>query len=134
MKTPRELLLNHHRDAESELDAVRRAAVAIVNKTEPEIASLSLCDFLRSLRWHFAGLSAIWVFIMFLHLNTGYSPGMIASVTSMKPAPPQVIMASLRENRRQLYEMIEPYTADAESREHSLPKPRSDRRTETAIA
>jgi hypothetical protein len=134
MKTPRELLLNHHREAESKLDAVRRAALATVKKIEPENSSMSLHDFLRSLRWHLASVSAIWLFIMFLHLDTGPAPSMMASASPMKPAPPQVIMASLRENRRQLYQMIEPLFLAPESRNHSVPKPRSDRRVEIVVA
>ena len=134
MKTPRELLLNHHRKAESRLNAVRRTALATIKHQEPESSPMSLRDFLRSLRWHFAGISALWLFIMFLHLDTGRAPAMMASVPPSKPASPQVIMASLRENRRLLHEMIEPNVSDSASGERHLPKPRSDRRVETAVA
>jgi len=134
MKTPRELLLDHHRKAEPRLDAVRRTALATIKQNEPKSSPISLRDFLRSLRWHFASISAIWLFIMFLHLDMGHAPTMMASVPPIKPASPQVIMASLRENRRLLYEMIEPRASDSASGEHHLPKPRSDRRVETAVA
>jgi hypothetical protein len=134
MKTPRELLLDHHRKAESRLDAVRRTALATIEKNEPESSPISLRDFFRSLRWHFAGISAVWLFIMFLHLDMGHAPTIMASVPPIKPASPQVIMASLRENRRLLYEMIEPHVSDGASGEQHLPKPRSDRRVETAVA
>jgi hypothetical protein len=133
MKTPRELLLKHHRNAEPELDGARRAALAAVKKAEPESVPMSLHAFLRSLRWHLAGLSALWIFILFLHVNTGSAPAMIASIPPIKPASPQVIMASLRENRRQLYQLIDPLFSNAESRDHSLSKPRSDRRVEIVV-
>jgi hypothetical protein len=133
MKTPRELLLKHHRSAEPELNAIRQAALATVKKTTAKVASASLLDFLRPLRWHFAGLGAIWLLIMFLHLDTGRPTAMMAAVPPIKPASPKVIIASLRENRRQLYEMIGP-NFDAEPRTFFLPKPHSDRRAETAIA
>jgi hypothetical protein len=134
MKTARELLLNHHRDAELELNAARHAALATLKKIEPESAPMSWYNFLRSFRWHFASMSAIWLFIVFLHADTGRAPAMMASVPPTKPASPQVILASLRENRRQLYEMIDPRAADSESRKRFFPTPRSDRRTETVIA
>jgi len=108
--------------------------LATIEKNEPESSPMSLLDFLRSLRWHFAGISAIWLFIMFLHLNSGRAPTMMASVPSIKPASPRIIMASLRENRRQINEMIEPPSTDNEPRNQYLPKPRSDRRVETAVA
>ena len=134
MKTPRELLLDQHRKVESRLDAIRRTALATIKQNEPESSPVSMLDFLRSLRLHLASISAIWLFIMFLHLDTGRAPAMMASVPPIKPASPQVIMASLRENRRLLYEMIEPRASDSASDEHHLPKPRSDRRVETAVA
>jgi hypothetical protein len=134
MKTPRELLLDHHRKVESRLDAIRRTALATVKSTEPQSAPMSLRDFLRSLRWHFASISAIWLFILFLHLDTGRSSSMMASVPPIMPASPRIIMASLRENRRQLNEMIEPLSSDSEPRKQYPLKPRSDRRTETVIA
>ena len=134
MKTPRELLLKHHREAEPRLDAIRRDALAILATAQAESTPMQFVDFFRSLRWHLAGLAAVWLFIAILHLDTGHAPLMAASTPRSKIPPPQIIMAALRENRRQLFEMIEPHSADAESRGFFVPKPRSEAPAETFIA
>ena len=134
MKTPRELLLEHHQKAQPRLDAIRRNALTRLSTAPAESAPLRLTDFFRSLRWHLAGLTAIWLFIAILHLDTAHAPLMTASAPRSKIPPPQVIMAALRENRRQLFEMIEPHSADAEPRGFFVPKPRSEAPTEALIA
>jgi len=134
MKTPREILFERHRAAESRLDAVRRKAIAGLEKECAESPSFCLRDFLRSLRWHLAGMSAVWLFIAFLHLNASGERPMMASVPAVKIPAPEIILASLRDNRRQLFEMIESQPSDGEHRNYFLPKPRSDRRTETLVA
>jgi hypothetical protein len=130
MKTPREILLGRHRAAEPKLGAVRRAALAAMEKREPEGVPVSWREWLHSFRWHAAGLSAAWVFILLLHLDADRAPGMMAAIPAARIPPPQVIMASLRENRRQLSEMIEPDAPVARRQEIFKPGPRSERRME----
>ena len=134
MKTPRELLLERHRMAQSKLDAIRREALASVEKVVPERSSISLRDVMRSLRWHLVGMSAIWLFVLVLHLNTNPGPQMMATIPPAKMPPPQVIMVSVRENRRQLAEMMDAGPPATEHHEPFLPKPRSEWRGETLTA
>jgi hypothetical protein len=132
MKTPRELLFERHRHAQPKLDALRRETLAAT--TKPVQPAMSLRDMLRSLRWHLAGMSALWALVLFLHLGTGSETSMIASIPPAKIPPPQVVMAALRENRRQLFEMIDARPPENEHRELILPKPRSEWHGETLTA
>ena len=133
MKTPRELLLERHRQVQSKLDAIRREALAPV-KDRRAPAPISLWDVMRSLRWHLAGMSAIWLFVLFLHLDTSPEQQMMATIPPAKTPPPQVIMVSVRENRRQLAEMMDAQPPANEHHEAVLPKPRSEWRGETLMA
>ena len=144
MKTPREILFKRHRAAEPRLDALRKMAVASVRdcRSSDDIGSAPLTDrrfnsweFLCSLRWHLAGMSAVWFVVVLLNVSTGRSPTQSAAIPGDKIPPPQVIVASLCENRRQLVEMIQPLESrDAEPAKPRLPGPRSERRSETLAA
>ena len=80
-------------------------------------------------------MSAAWLVIAFLSLNAGHSPGLAASAPVQKIPSAQIIMASLRENRRQLLEMIQPSDSrDAGPQRLILPQPRSQRRYEILTA
>jgi hypothetical protein len=105
-----------------------------MEKTARERSPISWRDVWHSLRWHLAGLSAVWVFVLFLNLDTGRSPQMMANIAPAKIPSPQIIVVSLRENRRQLAEMIDSRPPEKEPRELALPKPRSELRGETLIA
>jgi hypothetical protein len=118
---------------EPKLDAVRRAALATL-ANEPERASTSVRDWLRSFRWHAAGLGAAWLVILLLHVNARSGPGMMAAIPSAKIPSPRVIMASLRENRRQLSEMIEVEAPAAKPLQLFPTRPRSERRRTVFVA
>lgn len=132
MKTPREILLEHHRAATPKLDAIRRDVLGASDEPASR-NSWSWRDFLWPLRWHLAGMSAIWVVIIFMHTGPGYAPRMMASVPPVKRASPQVVLASLRENRRQISEMVGNPTPDADKQKHFLPKPRTERHDDTTM-
>ena len=132
MNTPRDILLRHHRNAQSKLDAIRRAALA--REVAPAQKRIWLHHIFQSLRWHLAGMSAIWLFVFILRADTGQSSPMVASIPSAKIPSPRVLMVSLRENRRLLSEMIGDPPRDGEGRELIVPKPRSERRREFSIA
>ncbi len=134
MKTPQELLLKRHRETQSKLDAIRREVLAPVEQKQRERSPISLRDMFRSLRWHLAGMSAVWVFVLLLHVDTSRTPQMNASLSNAKIPSPQVILVSLRDHRRQLSEMIEARPAENAPHDLFLPKPRSDRRGETLTA
>jgi hypothetical protein len=140
MKTPREILLKLHQATGPKLDAIRQSAVAAVaaaydRRTTKNADSSAVIDrrynlreFLFSLRWHFAALSAVWLVIAFLSLTASHSPGLALSVSDRKIPPAQIIMASLRENRRELLELIQPVEwREAQPQKSILPQPRSQR-------
>ena len=101
MKTPREILLRQHQAATPKLDAIRAGVVAGLARP-PARERISWRDFVRSLRWHLAGLSAAWAVVAIL--NTDHSPSAVAMIPRDKIPPPQQIWASLRESRRLLLE------------------------------
>jgi hypothetical protein len=108
MKTPRELLLERHRAAGPKLDAIRQATLAGL-KPAPGRSSaadrISLWELVRSLRWHLAGMSAVWLAVAALNfdLPSASQPGLARHSTV---SPGQLLM-SLLENRRRIQEMLE---------------------------
>jgi len=149
MKTPREILLKRHQAAAPKLDAVRRQVMQTVFHREarraavPEFTVAGTAtlpvpfwrELFFSLRWHLAGMSAAWLVVAFLSLNAGHSPGPAAPVSARKIPSAQIIMASLRENRRQLLELMQPAEARGEQPQKSiLPRPRSQRPCEILTA
>ena len=133
MKTPRDILLEHHRAAAPKLDAIRRDVLNAGREQAPR-DSWSLRAFLWSLRWHLAGMSAIWLVIIFLNLSPGQGPQMMATVPPVKRVSPQIVLLSLRENRRQIAEMIGNPAPDVDKHKNFVPKPRSEWRDNTMMA
>ena len=141
MKTPREILFQWHHGVEPKLDAIRETVVASLSSrrlaNQPAVADrrYRFREFVFSLRWHLAGMGAAWLVIVLLNLNVGHSTSLASAIPREKIPPAQIILASLRENRRELLEMIQP----AETREARPPKlfpsqPRSERPDETLTA
>ena len=137
MKTPCEILLARHQAAEPKLDAIRQSAVAAVGDrhmaNSPVVTDrrYNWHDLFFSLRWHLAGMSAAWFVAALLSLNAGHSPGLAASAPVQKIPSAKIIMASLRENRRELLQMIQsPDARDAAPQRLIPPQPRSQRRYE----
>jgi hypothetical protein len=129
MKTPREILFKRHEGMEPKLDAIRREALAVGRSQErghETRSPISLRDCFLSLRWHLAGISAVWLLILFLRMDTGHSSSIIATVPPAKVLPPQVILTSLRENRRVLAEMIGNESQDVDNRNLFLLRPHSE--------
>ena len=110
MKSPREVLLQRHQSVTPRLDTIRRNVVVDLT-TEPDrsIAARFLSEFLLPLRWHLAGMSALWLLAALLSIDSASTPAQTAKANSS----PQVLAASLSENRRQLAEMINSPTDDA---------------------
>lgn len=109
MKTPRQILLERHRNAEARLDAIRQDVLAALRKAparEPRpLASLTLRDAVLSLRWHLVGLGAAWLVVLLL--NIAPSPSLPAATQRQNPPSSRQIVTALLENRRQVMEMIE---------------------------
>jgi hypothetical protein len=141
MKTPREILFKKHQAIAPKLDVIRESAVASVrgrrNTNSSAVAGhgYNWREFFFSLRWHLAGMSAVWLVIVLLNLNVGHSVSLASAMPQEKIPSAQMILASLRENRRELLEMIQP----SESREARPSKlfplqPRSERHYEILTA
>ena len=128
MKTPREVLFERHQSAQPKLDAVRQEALTALGESSAEVrprgsvsgpcapkwtserrpAPARMCgvrEFLLSFRWHLAGMSAVWLLVVLL--NRDHSPALAQNIVKENIPSPQRLLASLRENRRQLLELIE---------------------------
>jgi len=137
MKTPREFLFERHRPAETRLDALRKKTVASicdplrseksVSTLAPDRRTSSWAGWLLSLRWHLAGMSAVWLVILFL--NADHSPGPVAAMPKEKIPSPRQLLLALMENRRQLLQLIEPSAV----KPASLPQRRSEFQPSEAI-
>ena len=113
MKTPRQILFDRHRAAETKLDAVRQKVLASIAPAATSRCAEgnhapgffpSLRAVLQSLRWHIAGLSAVWALIVLLRVASDGAP---APTLAQQSAPQRQLLMALRENRRQLLELIE---------------------------
>jgi hypothetical protein len=138
MKTPREVLLGQHQAAEHKLDAIREKVVADLAPDAPVRATrmppavprrasalqAGWRQFWWSLRWHLAGLSAAWLVVMALSMDTTPAP---THAMAQRDAPsPRQLLAALRENQRQLLELIEaPAAEPAPAPRKPMPSPRS---------
>ena len=148
MKTPREVLFGQHQAVEPKLDAIREKVVADLVPDAPVRATrmpsvaprrASALDvgwrhFLWSLRWHLTGLSAAWLVVIVLSIDHAPAP---AHGLAQREAPsPRQLLAALRENQRQLRELIEaPLGEAAPALQKPTPSPRSQiQRFSTATA
>jgi hypothetical protein len=118
MKTPREVLFGQHQAAEPKLDAIRQKVIvglapdAPVHATRrppvvPRPASALEAgwrQFWWSLRWHLAGLSAVWLVVMALSID--HTPAPTPRVARRDAPSSRQLLAALRENQRQLRELI----------------------------
>ena len=131
MKTPREILLSRHKEADAKLDQIRRAVVADLTPRptkEPEISFV--LKLWRELVWPcrrtWAGLAATWLAILvFNHSQSGSGPAVVAGAS----APPAEIRLAWREQHRVLEEILgakAPVTP-AEPPRHPNNQPRSER-------
>src|SRR5258706_14889379 len=119
MKTIREVLLGRHRTVEPRLDAIRQAAIGTLAQkvgravhSAPSVSvaqarepfARTLLSALQSLRWHLAGLGAAWLAIALLNID--HTPTVSRSIAQQHVPSPRQLLTALRENRRQLFEMI----------------------------
>lgn len=138
MKTPRELLFEQHQAAEAKLDAIREQVVAglapkrsagakLMTPVVPRQASASRVgwgQFWWSLRWHMAGLSAAWLVVVALSIDPAPAPA--RKLARQDTQSPRQLLAALRENQRQLRELIGAPAAEPVLKPRKLPpSPRS---------
>ena len=138
MKTPREVLFGQHQAAETKLDAIREKVVAGLGPDAPVRATqmppavpwrastlqAGWRQFLWSLRWHLAGLSAAWLVVMALSIN--HAPAPTDRAARQDAMSPRQLLAALRENQRQLRELIgAPAAEPARESQKPAPSPQS---------
>lgn len=123
MKTPRELLLQRHQAVEPKLNAVRHKALAALER--PGLAQ-SWRMFVFAMRWHLAGMSAVWIAVLLL--NLGSAPGSTVVIAQDKIPTARVLLEALLKNRRELLELTEAPAAS----EPAAPPPRRSE-VQTAI-
>jgi len=88
-------------------------------------------ELLLPVRWHLAGMGALWMIAAFLNIEPSTQR---ASIAQNKPAPRQLLMA-LRENRRQISELINPPATESDPLpEVFIPRRRSEIQLPTAMA
>jgi hypothetical protein len=113
MKTPREILLGRHRSAEPALHELRRQVLAnLLGNITREIRPMntpprerwSAWEFVLSLRWHLAGLTAAWLAVAALSFEPSKPPG--TTLARSSASPPRQLLIALREHRRQLLELL----------------------------
>ena len=150
MKTLREVLLEKHQAAEPKLDAIRErvtAGVAASATNAPARAKgrerswrpdastfqISWRRVLWSLRWHLAGLSAVWLVALLLNLDP--TPDLMQGMTHRNAPSPRQLLAALRENQKQLRELIAaPASEPAPETPKPTPSPRSEARPFSTVA
>jgi len=111
MKTPREVLLQRHQSTERKLDQVREHAIATIvegrgaagQDIQRARRNSPLREFLPPLRWHLAAMTAAWIVVAALNIDRPAS----SSTTPQAAAPPRQLLTELRENRRQILELVE---------------------------
>ena len=109
MKTPRELLLEHHRPTEPKLDAIREQLLAELRQADhPQVTASFWDKLIMPLRWHLAGLTAIWIMIALLNTHQPAVKEITANVSSTEE-----LFVAMQENRRQVLELTEATTVDA---------------------
>jgi hypothetical protein len=112
MKTLKELLLERHRSAEPKLDVARGEFLAwlggLRSPVRPERRGFEWVwrECLLPVRWHLAGMGAVWLVILLLNADT--SPGQAAHVATANPPPPQQLLTALRQYHREILELTQP--------------------------
>ena len=138
MKTPREVLFEQHQAAEAKLDAIREQVVAglaqegnagakhrpSVVPRQASVPGAGWSQFWWSLRWHLAGLSAAWLVVLVLSIDRAPAP--THRLARQDTQSPRQLLAVLRENQRQLRELIGAPAVEPALKPRKLPpSPRS---------
>lgn len=139
MKTFREILLERHRSAEPQLNAIReevlqeqlqagrpqnRTAASHIARPWDNFVRRMWLELIWSCRQFWLGLSAVWVVILTLQFLAAEPQASAKSDTA--PLSPSVL-AILREQRRLAAELTEPSGLPGVDKPADTPRPRSDR-------
>ena len=127
MKTPSRILLDRHTSAQSKLDAIRHSVVAQLARP-PQ----SWRERVIPLRWHLAGMAAVWALVALLHFERPPVPSTLVAESS-GPTPRKFLVALL-ENRRQLVEMMDPAVSEVPpTPQPFVPRRRSELQAASAV-
>lgn len=131
MKTPRELLLARHQDANAHLDIIRQRAVSgTVARHEPASAMSSVAGLCRELfrmpRPAWAGLGAAWLLIIALNVaSSDTTPSLPAMAQTPTRRSPEMLQA-LREQRKLFAELVGSGSGGDAELPRFVPRPRSE--------
>jgi hypothetical protein len=140
MKTPREILLERHQQANPRLDAIRENIVASEcrpenRKSKHETRNASVFTGWRELLWPspwaWAGAAAAWVLIFALNFAASAGPDG-ASMANARALPASVVEMALAERQSLMTSLLDasPMEPAAPPRELIRPRPRSERKSE----
>lgn len=132
MKTPREILLQRHRDRQSQLDRIRQNVLAKEFNTRRATAPTSIVHWVRVLwqqlilpcRRSWAVIAAAWVVIAALRVLTGAEPVPTATRTSSLDSA--ALQAKWRERLRLQSELLEITSEKVTEPRKTTLGPRSD--------
>lgn len=138
MKEPREILLEHHRGAQAQLDGIRQAALEQVSRTAATAAATSpetraqrlpatrFAEWLLPFRRHLVGLGLAWVLIALLNLLNAPAPAPTQHQASQSLSS-RTLWLALREHQRQLREWTQPSAPEPSGVPQSMVPPRRSR-------
>ncbi len=137
MKTPRELLLEQHKYAESNLDRIRREIVAnafpkmerspLAGSSQYSIAGWFWHELIVPYKTVWLGLTAVWFVTVTLHLAT---EGSVPRMTLAHATPASNLAAQLSVNRAVIAELVsQPEIPPAKSLKNKPRTEVADRKT-----
>lgn len=137
MKTPREILMSHHRTAETKLDSVRNLVIAkelgdqeagMPSWNAPALLLWIPNKFWRELvlpsRRIWTGLAAVWLLLAIINISQRDS---LSSVTG-KPVHSPAVMMSWQDQQRLMNELIADRVTspEADRPRNVTPRPRTE--------
>jgi hypothetical protein len=142
MKTPREILLEQYRSAETRLDAISENVLLKYTETtavdkrrqsrpffSPSLVAMKLWqELIWPCRRVWLGMAAIWFVVLAINMASNDTPKFAANQV---PAPTPEMVAALREQKQLLVQLLDP-NASTPALPAAAPRPRSQRR-ETVV-
>ncbi len=114
-------------------DILQTAQSTVAPRPSPIIACVHACwhELFWPCRRAWVGLAVVWTAILVVNVATRDAPKAVARQTLQSPAG---MAEALKEKRRLMSELIGSVTEPAEPPRSYLPRPRSERRCQTAVA
>lgn len=141
MKTPREILTNHHRAATPKLDALRKEVMSELNRQDAitpssTLSFVPLClgglnkiwrELILPSRRIWAGLATVWIFIFIVNISTREHSQ--TSVAKASPMPAMIL--AFHQQEKLLDELVgENNTPPVDTPKIFAPRPSSRREFE----